>query len=140
MGLELADPPAMLSLRAPPSVEGLDLGLQALEEALALGPIPLGLLGVAHQDEAARLAAVLERDLLDLEVLAHPLVAAGPGEGLLGLLRAAAQLLAHDHLPAAALEREALVLPRHAPVDDPDHPRELPAGQVPLDPIDERRV
>jgi hypothetical protein len=73
---------------------------------------------VAADDEAVAHRAVVEADLLDLEVAGHDVVAALAREGGLRLGALAPQLLAGDGVAARALEVAAVLGRREAPVGD----------------------
>jgi hypothetical protein len=82
------------------------------EDLLAIGAILRRLLRV----EAHDVAPVLDLDLLDLQVLAHELVAPGPGQDLVPHLPDAAHLHAHDALKPQRLQRGQVLGRHHPPV------------------------
>src|SRR5680860_1281163 len=93
-------------------VGAVDGGLKLLDDLAADGGVAFGLVGVAADDEPVTHRAVVEDDFLDLEVAGNRLVAALTLERSLGVLRPAAELLAHDVVaPATPVSYTHLTLP-----------------------------
>lgn len=69
----------------------------------ALGAVQLGLLWIAHQDEALTRLPLAQHDLLDLEVLAYLVIPSGLGQGGLDGRLAGQKALAGDVVPAGTL-------------------------------------
>ena len=107
------------------------------DELVADMLVALGLFGVAADHEAVTHRAVVQHDLLDLQVARNGAVAALARERRSGFLGVAAQLLADDVVPAAALQVAAVLRGLKAAVCDPHDAAELPLAQVVFDLADE---
>src|SRR5450756_3064519 len=79
-------------------------------------------------------------DLLDPQVARDTRVPAGPGQRRGGLGVRMAQLLGVDVVPTAAGQVGPVDRGGEAAVGDPDHPAQVPPGQVVLDGADDRGV
>src|SRR5664280_1404875 len=79
-------------------------------------------------------------DLLDPQVARDTRVPAGPGQRRGGLGVRMAQLLGVDVVPAAAGQVRPVGAGGEPAVGDPDHPVQVPPGQVVLDGADDRGV
>jgi hypothetical protein len=138
LGAHLAGDGVALGRRS--IVGAVDQQRELLEEGGPHRGVPLGLLGVAADDEAVAHGALVDDDLLDLEVAGHRAIPTLPGQGRLGLGALAPELLAQDVVVAAALEVAAVLGRVEAAVGDPHDPPQPPGPQVLLDLPDERLI
>jgi hypothetical protein len=106
------------------------ISVELLEQGGSHCGVPLGLLRVAADDEAVAHGALVDDDLLDLEVAGHRVIAALPRERGLGLGVLAAELLAEDVVVTTALQVAAVLRGTHAPIRHPHDPPQLPRPQI----------
>ena len=130
-------PRSSARLRGRELVAGGDHLLEAREQARPHGGVALRAFRALADDEALAFA---DAHLLDAQAGGHLLVAAGPGEGRLGLGGARAQLLAEDVVLVPAAQEAAVLGGGEAAIGDPDDAREGPVAKVVFDLADERRV
>jgi hypothetical protein len=140
-GFALQGPDELVAPTRGPGVRAGDEAAQVGDQVVPDDCVPFGLFWVVTDDEplgsgavvAVALPAGCDVDLFDPQVARDALVPAGPGQRRISLDVGVPQILGVDVVPTTTSQVRPVRRGGEPAVGDPDHPVQVPLGEVVLD-------